>query len=136
MLPKPKHLTEFARENRKSPTKAERLLRNHLRGERFDGLRFRFQYVIADYIVDFCCPRAKVVIELDGWSHDDTYAEDVQRQKVIEEEGFVFLRFDNMDVIRDSASVAESISTHCVERAKVLYGERYFERRNTRERRI
>ncbi|MFI5384688.1 MAG: endonuclease domain-containing protein [Fimbriimonadales bacterium] len=111
------------------------MLRDRLQGERFDGLRFRFQFAIEGYIVDFVCLRARTIIELDGWSHDDTFREDLERQHKLEEEGFVFLRFSNMEVIRDCDAVAESISAFCVERARILYGEEYSKRRSTAKKR-
>ena len=49
--------------------------------------------------------------------------------------GFVFLRFDNMEVIKDCEAVAESIGAFCVERARLLYGSCYSERRVTAKKR-
>ncbi len=131
MLGRPKYLTEFARQNRRSATKAERMLKARLQGERFDGLRFRFQYAIEGYVVDFVCLRARTIIELDGWSHDDMRLGDIERQSKLEGMGFAFLRFDNMSVINDCDSISESISASCVERAKLLFGENYHGRRAT-----
>jgi len=131
MLDKPKNLTNFARANRKEPSKAEKMLWQALRGPRGDGLRFRRQHIVGPYIADFCCIRARIIIEVDGWSHDDTVAEDEERQRYLEEQGFEVLRFGNMEVIKNCGALAQAISQVCVERARILFGDDYGKRRDT-----
>src|SRR4051794_11533525 len=79
-------LTQRAREMGKNPTLAEKLLWSRLRNQR-NGIVFRRQQVIGGYIVELYCSLAKLVIELDGWSHDDTYAYDEARAAWLEKEG-------------------------------------------------
>jgi very-short-patch-repair endonuclease len=57
-----------------------------------DGRKFRRQYIIGSYIVDFCCPSEKLVIELDGDSHGEYHRiqEDEVRDKYIESLGFLY----------------------------------------------
>ena len=62
-------MNDFARTLRSSPTEAERLLWYRLRRRRVGGFRFRRQVPIGRYICDFVCPRARLVIELDGSQH-------------------------------------------------------------------
>jgi len=66
------------------------------------GRKFRRQYSIGSYIVDFCCPSEKLVIELDGDSHGEYHKiqDDENRDKYIESLGFIVLRFENRFVFR------------------------------------
>ncbi|MFI5384956.1 MAG: endonuclease domain-containing protein [Fimbriimonadales bacterium] len=102
--------TERARELRRNATKAERLLRHHLCGKREDSLRFRFQHPVGPYIVDFYCSAAKLVIEIDDWSHDDTYRYDIDRKRWLGTEGYDIVRFTNAEVLADPRLVAEAIT--------------------------
>ena len=63
-------LIERARQMRKEPTNAEALLWVRLRKRQLDGLKFRRQHIVQYFIVDFYCPRVKLVIEIDGPVHD------------------------------------------------------------------
>jgi very-short-patch-repair endonuclease len=83
---------------RREMTPAEKLLWQHLRGDQFMGLRFRRQYRIGNYIVDFFCPQIGLVIELDGNSHDQQRQYDADRTAQIEKFGERVLRFENTDV--------------------------------------
>jgi very-short-patch-repair endonuclease len=66
-----------------------------LKGRRLDGWKFRRQTPIGEYIVDFYCPAAKLVVELDGSSHglDGRFEEDQRRQAWFESHGYRVLRF-------------------------------------------
>ena len=66
-----------------------------LRGRQLDGWKFRRQTPIGEYIVDFYCPAARLVVELDGYSHgfDDQADRDERRQRWLESKGFRVLRF-------------------------------------------
>ncbi len=59
-----------AKQLRQTMTRAETLLWRYLKGSRIDGLGFRRQTPIRHYIVDFVCMSKKLVVELDGESHD------------------------------------------------------------------
>lgn len=101
--------TAFARELRKRQTRAEELLWRHLRNRRFKDLKFRRQHQIDGYIVDFCCPEKKIVIELDGGQHAETRNEDKIRTGHLNREGYHVIRFWNHDVLKNSESVLEAI---------------------------
>ena len=68
-----------AKELRRNPTPAEIRLHARLRAHRMSDVHFRPQHAIGNYIVDFCSPRKKLVIELDGSQHLETVEEDAER---------------------------------------------------------
>ncbi|TPK55916.1 endonuclease domain-containing protein [Mesorhizobium sp. B2-4-19] len=100
-----------ARSMRKVMTDAELKLWNELRAHRLMGMGFRRQLPIAGYIVDFACPRKKLIVELDGSQHADANlaAADASRTKRLEQDGWTVLRFWNDDVIRDIDNVCQHI---------------------------
>ena len=63
------------------------------------------QKPIGDYIVDFYCSKLKLVIEIDGESHDGRFSYDMQRQSFLESIGLIVLRFNDIDVKRDISNV-------------------------------
>jgi very-short-patch-repair endonuclease len=63
------------------------------------GHKFRRQHPIDRFIVDFCCPEARLVVEVDGPIHQETQEEDLQRQKLLEELNMKVIRFTNTEVI-------------------------------------
>ncbi len=67
------------------------------------------QKPIGDYIVDFFCSKLRLVIEIDGESHNGRFSHDVERQKFLESIGLTVLRFDNADVKRDITNVLMAI---------------------------
>ena len=91
-------LTTFSRELRKSGTLAEVLLWKELKGKKLKGCRFLRQKPIEGFIVDFFCPTFKLVIEIDGVSHDSKMERDEEREKSLERIGFSVLRFTEGDV--------------------------------------
>jgi very-short-patch-repair endonuclease len=115
-------LRSNARALRKNATDAERILWSELRDHRLNGASFRRQVPIANYIADFMCHAAKLVIELDGGQHfsDDAEQADAARSAVIEARGFRVLRFSNHDVMTNRAGVLETIAAAVVERAPTL----------------
>jgi len=68
-----------------------------LKNKQIAGLKFRRQSSIGNYIVDFYCPEIKLIIELDGVSHDNYLAEekDEKRDAFLTKEGYRILRFEN-----------------------------------------
>ena len=99
-----------ARELRKSSSSIEHKLWTALQSATSDGkIKFRRQQPIPPYIVDFACMKARLVIEVDGMSHDSQIEYDQEREKYIEQQGFVILRFANDDVAKDSLRVVETI---------------------------
>jgi very-short-patch-repair endonuclease len=108
----PSKLRSNARALRRNSTDAERILWSQLRDRRLNGVSFRRQVPIANYIADFVCHAARLVIELDGGQHfsDDQEAADARRGAVIEAKGFRVLRFSNHDVMTNRAGVLEIIA--------------------------
>lgn len=100
-LPYNPRLKEIARKLRKTMTKPEILLWQHLKGEQMHGYDFDRQRPIDEYIVDFYCKQLKLAIEIDGASHDneEAQAQDRYRQERLETLGVRFLRFRNEDVL-------------------------------------
>ena len=102
-----------ARELRRQATPAERTLWAVLRDNRLDGFHFRRQHVLAGYIVDFCCIKARVVVEVDGAHHVEQAAADAQRDAVLRRLGFRILRFANAEVLDHLAHVRVVIAATC-----------------------
>ncbi|WP_375393303.1 endonuclease domain-containing protein [uncultured Sphingomonas sp.] len=105
----PEQLLTRSRELRTHPTEAEARLWERLRGARLNGLRFRRQVPLGSYIVDFLCPAAKLVVELDGSQHVDQQAYDARRTSFLEGEGYRVLRVWNNDVLARPDAVLEAI---------------------------
>ena len=98
-----------AGELRAEPTPAEIKLWAHLRTLREDGIRFRRQHAVGPYIADFCSPRRKLIIELDGSQHLDQEEYDAERTSFLESKGFRVIRFWNSDVMADIEGVLRAI---------------------------
>jgi len=102
---------EKRRALRKRMPPAEVILWSKLRSKGLNGCKFRRQYSIGSYIVDFYCPQIKLVIEVDGDSHfvDGADSYDRNRQAIIESLGISFLRFTNRDVYERLEGVINTI---------------------------
>ena len=96
---------------RKTSTDAENKLWGLLRSRQLDGWKFRRQAPIGNYIVDFVCLDAKVVVEVDGGHHQEQASYDEGRSKWLRCEGYRVLRFWNNQVLKEIESVQESILT-------------------------
>ena len=105
-------LRSNARALRKNSTDAERILWSELRDHRLQGCSFRRRVPIENYIADFACHAARLVIELDGGQHfsDEAEKSDASRTAVIEAQGFRVLRFSNHDVMTNRTGVLETIA--------------------------
>ena len=99
--PKIKHR---AVELRKVLTPAERKLWSRIRNDQL-GVTFRRQHAIGNYVPDFCSPKSKLIIELDGSQHLEQEEYDEERTKYLSSPGFKVLRFWNNDVIKDMDTV-------------------------------
>ena len=99
------------RELRKTPTTAERILWKHLKAKRFSHLKFRRQYSVDKFVIDFYCPKYKLAIELDGSVHDmdEIKVYDSEREDIIKTYGISFLRFRNEEVYIDLENVLNLI---------------------------
>ncbi len=93
---------------RREPTEAEAKLWSILRGQRLGGLKFRRQDQLGDYIVDFVCFGARVIVEADGGQHAENSA-DAVRDAWLTEQGFRVLRFWNNDILGNLDGVARVI---------------------------
>jgi len=105
----PKKLLPRRRELRQNQTEAERIFWNRIRDGRFFGLKFKRQYGLGSYILDFYCREKKLAIELDGSQHIENVDYDNERTKYLNSFGIAVLRFWNNDVMRDMDAVLESI---------------------------
>ena len=90
---------------------AEEILWSKLRRRQMLGYKFRRQYSVENFVVDFYCPRARLRIEIDGDSHFQmgSMARDQSRQTAIESFGIEFLRFRNVEVIEHLEVVLAAI---------------------------
>ncbi|AZA87031.1 DUF559 domain-containing protein [Chryseobacterium shandongense] len=107
-----KELKIRARELRDQMTEAETLLWNIVSGKKFEGYKFRRQYIIDQFIVDFVCLRANLIIEVDGKFHDEEAQKekDASRTEILQSYGFKVIRFTNEDVLTNLDSVLHTIS--------------------------
>lgn len=104
-----KKLKPVSQNLRKSSTKEENLLwYNFLR---LYKPQFRRQYVIGNYIVDFYCHKAKLVVELDGSQHCEpmNIEYDHKRTLYLQSQGLYVFRLSNLDVLRQFGSVCDVI---------------------------
>jgi very-short-patch-repair endonuclease len=102
-------LKPLARSHRRQPTGAEGRLWSRIRNGRIEGFKFRRQHAIERFIVDFYCPAARLVIEVDGRSHDENEADDRAREAYFAAQGLRILRFTNDQVLSDIEGVVPSI---------------------------
>ncbi|NNM73284.1 endonuclease domain-containing protein [Enterovirga aerilata] len=105
------NLTPVARRLRRKQTEVERLLWSRLRDRRLGGWKFRRQMPIGQHVVDFCCPDAWLIIELDGEQHaaEEKLNRDRQRTVTLEAGGYLVVRFWNREVIENLDGVCETI---------------------------
>jgi len=102
-------LKPLARQMRKEPTAAEAKLWQRLRKEQIRDVKFRRQFAIDRFITDFCSPSIRLIIEVDGPTHQYTQEEDVIRQVFLESLGFEVIRFTNLDVLNDLLATLDVI---------------------------
>jgi len=112
-------LRSNARALRKNSTAAERWLWSELRDHRLNGMAFRRQVPIENYVADFVCHTAGLVIELDGGQHfsDEAEQADARRSAAIEAKGFQVLRFNNHEVMTNRTGMLETIAMALAARA-------------------
>jgi very-short-patch-repair endonuclease len=100
---------ERARMLRREQTPAEARLWSRLRDHQLNGIGFRRQHAIGPYIADFCAPKYKLIIELDGSQHLDQKEYDTQRTKFLEDQKYQILRYWNNDVMNNIENVTQDI---------------------------
>jgi very-short-patch-repair endonuclease len=91
--------TITARSFRKRQTYTENILWNLLRARSLGGYKFYRQFPIGPFIVDFCCRRKRIIIELDGLHHRHNREADAERTAYFSDSGFKVLRFLNKDIL-------------------------------------
>ena len=102
--------TQRAKELRHLAPEPERRLWKALSGLRNEtGLHFRRQHPLPPYFADFACVKAKLVIELDGMSHDTLQVYDAKRDEQIRKSGWMILRFRNQDIVQNLDGVVLQI---------------------------
>ncbi|MFZ2978170.1 MAG: endonuclease domain-containing protein [Candidatus Magasanikiibacteriota bacterium] len=92
-------------------TKAEILLWQKIKNKQL-GVKFRRQYNIGYWIVDFYCHELKLIIELDGGIHfesEEKMAHDKKRQAILEKQGYIVIRYTNYKILDDTDSVVNNI---------------------------
>jgi very-short-patch-repair endonuclease len=101
---------------RKNLTEAELVLWEILKNKKLCGLKFRRQYSIGHYIVDFYCPSERLIIELDGQHHftPEGIAQDQERDNHLKMMNHTVLRFENEDVLNNLTQVLKEIKTHLI----------------------
>ena len=104
----------YRRKLRNNATPAEAFLWKYLQRSQLEGRKFRRQHSIHNYIVDFYCASEGLIVELDGQVHIGPIAEekDRKRENVLEQMGFVVLRFENKMVFDFLPSVLKDIRDH------------------------
>ena len=112
MLPYAQRLKHNSRELRKHMTDAEQKLWYRLRRKQINGWQFYRQKPLGSYIVDFYCPAARLVVEIDGSQHFEPpqQAADQQRDTYLAGLGLRVLRFDNRQVLLEMDAVVDVIA--------------------------
>ncbi len=106
--PKFKDLRQKLRNNAAKP---EILLWKGLQHKRLDGYKFRRQYGVGNYILDFYCPVVRLAVEIDGESHNSEDAQEYDTMRTAYLNGFniIVIRFRNEDILNDPDGVLEQI---------------------------
>ncbi len=104
-------LKDFAKQMRNQPTEAEELLWNVLNSKKLEGYKFRKQHIIGNFITNFICIKANLIIEIDGLIHQlpENIESDAQRTEWLEEEGYRVIRFTNEEVLSNLDLVLNKI---------------------------
>ena len=111
MLQYNKNLKQYSRELRKGMTNTEILLWSKIKNKQLKDSQFYRQKIIGDFIVDFYCPKCKLVIELDGEQHYSIEGKqkDMQRDIYLTSLGLKVLRFSDNEVFSNLEGVLERI---------------------------
>jgi very-short-patch-repair endonuclease len=88
-------------------TDAERMMWFQLRDRRLGGFKFKRQWTIGRYVVDFCCIEQHLVVEIDGGQHSE--ARDAGRTAALESDGYRVVRCWNNDVLENLEGVLTSL---------------------------
>jgi very-short-patch-repair endonuclease len=99
----------FSRYLRNNSTLGEILLWNQLKAGRMMGYKFNRQKPLGNFIVDFYCKKLNLVIEVDGYSHNDKYEKDIDREKKLIKMGLHVLRFTEQQCRKQMINVVRAI---------------------------
>ncbi len=115
-------LNNIARTLRTRSTIAEHFLWKRLRNRQLDGLKFRRQEPVGNYVADFLCSESHVIVELDGGQHgaDAHMQHDAERTAYLRLHGYTVLRFRNTEVIRNMENALQYIRDVCKGERKPL----------------
>ena len=104
-------LNILARELRKNSTIQERRLWNLLKNRQFHNLKFKRQQPMGNYIVDFICKEAKIIVEIDGGQHNEpeNIKADEERTKFLEQLGYKVIRFWNNEIYENIEGVIKKL---------------------------
>jgi very-short-patch-repair endonuclease len=114
MLPFNKKLKPLARTLRSNMTDAEQLIWSKIRRKQIGNLQFYRQKNIGNYIVDFYCPKAKLILEIDGGQHYESNGvrKDQTRERYLQGLGLTVMRFSNIDILKNIDGVSEKIEDY------------------------
>ncbi len=105
---------------RNNMTEPEIILWSYLKNSQINGFKFRRQYSVEDYVIDFYCPELKLGVELDGSGHSyhGKIIKDEKRTEDIRKYGIEIIRFGNSDVLTNASGVASVIYEKTLELSK------------------
>lgn len=107
----PNYQTALSRKNRQESTLHEKMLWDVLRGKKLNELKFRRQFPIGRYIVDFYNHPYKLVIEIDGKNHENKKEYDKNMDRYLKSCGFNVIRFSSKEIESDLPGVIKTIIT-------------------------
>jgi len=103
----------MAYQMRNQLTASEKCLWEALRKRQLNGLKFRKQHAVGRFILDFYCPEHKLVVEIDGASHETRHEYDAERTEILNVYGYRVLRFTNKEIAQDLPAVLSKIIQAC-----------------------
>ena len=121
IIPYNPNLKKLAQELRNKSTPSEIRLWVYLKGRKFHGYTFNRQKPLLNFIVDFYCYDLKLVIELDGYSHqlEEIQEKDLAKQEALEEHNLTVLRFHDKQVFEDIDNVLRVIEHYIIKQENV-----------------
>lgn len=110
-----KYLLDYQRKLRQEMTKSEVILWSKLKGKQL-GYKFRRQYGVGKYIVDFFCPEVRVCIEIDGSTHNEesVFQKDLEKEKCLKDLGLIVKRYNSGEIFNNLVNVLEDIYQSCL----------------------
>ncbi len=114
------YLKNFVKTLRKYPTEAEQVLWEKLRNKQIDGVKFRRQHAIYEYVVDFVSLEYRLVVEVDGNIHDHQPEWDQLRTEYLKLSGFEVIRFTNTDVLNQTTETLQKLREVLIKRKKEI----------------